>query len=363
MQRATTFLAPWVSACVRAALVGALLLRVGVDDVRAADNPLPSSPVQFGGQCTEGLASGRHVMTNCAITWTDKDGKVYCFSSDAAKKAFLENPSANLQKARDFIAASSVDSTEKAMQYFDSGDAETLVKGLIESTSKANNGVFPYEDPLNGAQLKLIYDGIDFTRTIDGYGFFPDVKFHDQSDANKRFLVDFWVAPANGVLAVQEVRIYKEPLQADGKWTLMARSPIPWWWIPASEHPGKMASKRGWEVMSAVEQGALAEQAKNNGIFKLKDDKTGKELNLQFIDTHQPIRQLDENGHYFACTDFRAVGTTDQIYDIDFWITDKDGKMTIEQARVHKVPELKDGQWVEVPRYEWKDLGPSHVVP
>jgi len=27
------------------------------------------------------------------------------------------------------------------------------------------------------------------------------------------------------------------------------------------------------------------------------------------------------------------------------------------------VPELKNGQWVQVPRYEWKDLGSSHVVP
>ena len=123
-----------------------------------------------------------------------------------------------------------------------------------------------------------------------------------------------------------------------------------------------MAAKRGWEVMSAVEQGALAEQAKNHGIFKLKDDKTGKDLQLQFIDTHQPIRQLDD-GQYFACTDFRAAGTKDQIYDIDFWIIDKNGTMTVEKTRVHKVPELKNGQWVQVPRYDWKDLGSSHVVP
>jgi hypothetical protein len=98
-------------------------------------------------------------------------------------------------------------------------------------------------------------------------------------------------------------------------------------------------------------------------VFHLKDDKTGKVLDLQFIDTHQPVRQLDDNGHYFACTDFRAAGTKDQIYDVDFWITDKDGVMTVEQTRVHKVPELKNGQWVQVPRYEWKDLGSSHVVP
>lgn len=323
---------------------------------------LADSPPEFGGQCVDGLASGRHVMTNCALTWS-KDGKTYCFSSDSAKKAFLENPDANLQKARDFVAASSVESTEKAMQSYDSGDAETLVKGHIDQQLKANGGLYPLQDPLHGEQLKLAYDGIDFTRTIDGYGFFPDVKFHDPADADKRYLIDFWVAPAEGVLKIQEVRIYKEPVKAEGKWVLTARSPVPWWWIPASEHPGHMAQKRGWEVMSAVEQGALDEAAKNHGVYKLKDDKTGKTLDLEFVDTHQPIRQLDDNGHYFACTDFRAVGTKDQIYDIDFWINDKDGKMTVEQTRVHKVPELKDGQWVQVPRYDWKDVGNSHVVP
>ncbi len=249
------------------------------------------------------------------------------------------------------------------MQYFDGDDAGSVVTHYVTASAKANNGVFPYQDPLNGQQLKLAFDGIDFTRTIDGYGFFPDVKFHDAADPQRKYLIDFWVLPVDGSLKVQEVRIYKEPMQADGNWTLMARQPIPWWWIPASEHPGKVAQKRGWEVMSAVEQNALMEAAKNHGVFKLKDDKTGKMLDLEFIDTHQPIRQLDDNGHFFACTDFRVVGTKDQIYDIDFWVDDKDGKMVVEQTKVHKVPELKDGQWIQVPRYEWKDLGASHVVP
>jgi len=338
----------------RAALAGALLACAA-----AAGGPAP----EFGGQCVHGHAMGQHLLTDCAITWSDKDGKTYCFKDDGAKKSFLENPTQNLQKARDFVAASSVESTEKAMQDYASGDAETVAKAYIDQQLKANGGLFPLEDPLNGTQLKLAFDGIDFTRTIDGYGFFPDVKFHDPADAGKRYLIDFWVVPADGALKVQEVRIYKEPVKAEGKWTLTARAPIPWWWIPASEHPGHMAQKRGWEVMSAVEQGALEQAAKNHGVFQLKDDKTGKMLDLQFIGTHQPIRQLDDNGHYFACTDFRAVGTTDQVYDIDFWILDKDGKMSIQQSRVHKVPELKDGQWVQVPRYDWKDLGTSHVVP
>jgi hypothetical protein len=329
----------------------------------AAADAAPPAQAEFGGQCAEGLAEGKHVATDCTSTWTDKDGKTYCFSSDGAKKSFLEKPAENLERARAFMAASSVESTETAMQNFTGSDAEALVKETINNKLKANNGIFPFDDPRNGDHLKLNYDDVDFTRTIDGYGFFPDVKFHDSADAQKKYLVDFWVIPVNGVLQVQETRIYKEPLKSEGKWTTMARQPVPWWWIPASEHPGHLATKRGWEVMSAVEQNAVKESQKNNGVFKIKDDKTGKELELEFVDTHQPVRQLDDNGHYFACTDFRVVGTKDQIYDIDFWVNDKDGTMTVEQTKVHKVPELKSGQWIQVPRYEWKDVGASHVVP
>ena len=318
---------------------------------------------QFGGQCAEGLAQGQHVMTDCSVSWTDKDGKRYCFSNVDARKTFLEDPAGSLQRARDFIAASSIESTEKVMQYFTGSDAEALVSGRISEQLKAHDGQFPFEDPLNGEHLLLAYDGIDFTRTIDGYGFFPDVKFHDRQNADKHYLIDFWVLPAQGQLQIQDTRVYKEPLQVEGKWTMMARQPIPWWWIPASEHPGHSASKRSWEVMSAVEQSAVQERAKHDGVYVLKDDKTGKELQLEFISTHQPIRQLDNDGHFFACTDFRVVGTKDQIYDVDFWVNDKDGKMSVDQVKVHKVPEFKGGQWLQVPRYEWKDLGSSHVVP
>ena len=354
--------ATWITR--QAVLFTAVVLSMtGTYTATAADAAGQESHIQFGGQATEGLAEGRHVMTDCSTAWTDKDGKIYCFASDAAKQSFLQDPTSSLQRAREFIAASSVQSTEEAMQYFTGSDAETLVTELIGAKTKAGGGTFPLDDALNGEHLKLAYDGIDFTRTIDGYGFFPDVKFHDPQNPERKYLIDFWVLPQQGQLQLQEIRIYKEPLQADGKWTTMARQPIPWWWIPASEHPGHLATKRGWEVMSAVEQNAMKVSSQNGGIFKLKDDKTGQELNLEFVDTHQPVRQLDDDGHYFACTDFRVAGTKDQIYDIDFWISDKDGKMTVDQTKVHKVPQLKSGQWIQVPRYEWKDLGVSHVVP
>jgi YHS domain-containing protein len=358
----TTESRPFIQPIALRLLCAPLLSLLLATAAHAADATPATAQPEFGGQCTEALAEGRHVNTDCSSAWTDKDGKTYCFSGDAAKKSFLENPTENLQRARAFMAAGNVESTEKAMQEFTGTDAETVVKALIDNTLKANNGIFPLDDPRNGDHLKLTYDDVDFTRTIDGYGFFPDVKFHDSRDAQKKYLIDFWVIPESGKLQVQETRIYKEPLNSDGKWITMARQPIPWWWIPASEHPGHLATKRGWEVMSAVEQNAVQQSLKNNGVFKLKDDKTGKELQLEFVDTHQPVRQLDD-GQYFACTDFRVVGTKDQIYDIDFWVNDKDGTMTISQTKVHKVPELKSGQWIQVPRYEWKDVGTSHVVP
>jgi len=326
----------------------------------AADIVSPDK-AEFGGQCAEGLAEGKHVMTDCSVNWTAKDGKTYCFSNDAAKATFLKNPAESLDRARAFIAASNVESTEKAMENFDSSDAEKLVDGMIKSQVAANGNLFPIEDALNGERLKLAYDGIDFTRTLAGYGFFPDVKFHDPKDAQKKYLIDFWVVPKNGALTIAETRIYQSPLEVDGQWRSVARQPVPWWWIPASEHPGKMAEKRGWEVMSAVEENALKDVG-SDGTYKLKDDKTGQTLDLKFIDAHQPVRKLDD-GTYFACSDFRAAGTKDQIYDVDFWVKEKDGKMVVDQVRVHKVPEMKNGQWVQVPRYSFKDLGNSTVVP
>jgi YHS domain-containing protein len=351
---------------VRAAFIAIALIFFGCAwrSAAGAEAPKPAAAAaapQFGGQCAEGLATGKHVMTDCSVTWTDKDGKVYCFSNESAKTAFLTDPAGNLERARSFIAASNVQSTEQAMQYFDSADAEKFVRTHIKTQLAANAGVFAFEDALSGEHLKLAFDDIDFTRTIDGYGFFPDVKFHDAKDAQKKYVIDFWVIPQGGLLQLQETRIYQAPAQVDGAWKTVTRQPIPWWWIPASEHPGHVAQKRSWEVMSAVEQDALKKSV--NGVFTLKDDKTGKELKLKFVDTHQPIRQLDDNGHFFACTDFRAEGSKDEIYDIDFWISEKNGQMSIDDVRVHKVPELKNGQWVQVPRYSFKDLGNSHVVP
>lgn len=323
----------------------------------AADTAAP----EFGGQCAMSLAQGQHVPTDCSIRWSDKDGKTYCFGSDESKKRFLENPTGNLDRAREFVAAGEVNAVAKSMEYFKSEEVETFVGGVVTDTQAKNGGVFPFADAVTGQNLRLVYDGVDFVRTLAGYGFFADVKFHAEDSPEKKYLVDFWVTPQQGKLSLFDTRIYAAPKRQGTAWVAFTRQPIPWWWIPASEHPGKTEQVRGWEVMSAIEADIVKSRA--NGIFKLKDDKTGEELNLEFVGVHQPVRRLQQDGRYFACTDFRKQGSTDEYYDIDFWLDDKTGAMSVDQVRVHKVPvRQKNGMWIQVPRYSFDDLK-SDVVP
>lgn len=59
---------------------------------------------QYKGNCAEGMTQGQHVATDCAVNWTAKNGKEYCFSSPAAKTAFMKNPRGNIKKADAFAA-------------------------------------------------------------------------------------------------------------------------------------------------------------------------------------------------------------------------------------------------------------------
>lgn len=321
-----------------------------------AQTSAPSEP-EFGGQCAMSLAEGRQVATDCSVKWVAADGKTYCFGNEDEKKAFLKDPQGNLERAREFIAVGDVEATGSRMDHYKSDEVSQFVTGVIEQQAAKNGGVFAFTDPVNGQELKLVFDKVDFVRTLHGYGFFPDVVFHAADNAAKKYLVDFWVKPEADKLVVFDTRIYKAPRQEGTSWTLMARQPIPWWWIPASEHPGKAEQARGWEVMSAVEEDVVKERAKGGGTFKLKDAKTGEEVNLDFVGTHQPVRRLQQDGRFFACTDFRKAGTKDQFYDVDFWVDEKNGKMNVDEVRLHKVPEKQaDGSYIQVPRYNFDDL-------
>jgi YHS domain-containing protein len=315
---------------------------------------------EFGGSCAMGLVSHQRIRTDCSIDWISRDGKRYCFSSAESKTEFLKSPDENIQRAAEMYAAAGLGDIARDLNRFASGDAQAYVDELIKAESARNGGVYAVDDPVTASSIPLIYENVDFTRTIDGYGFFPDVIFHAKDDPRKKYLIDFWVAPQNGKLAVLQTRIYKTPVQKGDAWAMTPRQPKPWWWIPASEHPGQSEQKRSWEIMSSIE--AFVQASGQKGEFALKDDKTGEEIALKFIGVHQPIRRLKDDGQFFACTDFRKTGTTDQFYDIDFWLDMKNGQMIVTKVRVHKEPRLVDDSYVQVPRYNF-DSKTFDIVP
>ena len=100
---------------------------------------------------------------------------------------------------------------------------------------------------------------------------------------------------------------------------------------------------------------AMHKHIKNNvdkdGIFRIRDEKTGEVLELEFVKIHNPVRQINER-IYFACTDFRVHSEPKKLYDLDFWMDIETGELRIYQTKIHKEPRksLIYG-WYKQPRY------------
>src|SRR5262252_6403434 len=112
--------APILSAAAAALLLGLAAAPVVAEDAATPAAPapsatptlLPTTPApatpakgEFDNSCTFGLTTGQVVKTDCSINWTAPDGKIYCFSRESSKEAFLKNPAENIQKAREFFVA------------------------------------------------------------------------------------------------------------------------------------------------------------------------------------------------------------------------------------------------------------------
>ena len=342
----------------------------------AADQPLTPAPVmtptpaaaaksQFDDSCAMGLASGQLVKTNCSVNWTAPDGKVYCFSSEESKTAFLKNPDENIQKAKEFLLATHLaeDNTaapaapaasgHKPSKAFTEEEVDKRVQEVIAERSK--DGAFVFHDPKLDADLNLLFDQVKGVRGMEGYGWFANVIFHDKDTPKKQYAIDFWFKPEGDKLTLMDVRVQKGPKQDGDSYYMITRMPVAWWWLPVQEHPGDMEVRRAWHVMSAIHN-YIANNKDAQGNLVVKDDKTGESIPLEFIEMHQPIRHMKKDGQYFACTDFRKPGSKDEYYDIDFWVNDKSGKLEVANVKMHKVPVQEDGIWTQVPRYTFEGM-------
>jgi YHS domain-containing protein len=78
---------------ITSAFAGALLLGLGTAALAATG--------EFDNMCTEGLALGKDIKTDCSVNAVVK-GKTYCFGSEQAKTDFMKDPEGNLAKAQTY---------------------------------------------------------------------------------------------------------------------------------------------------------------------------------------------------------------------------------------------------------------------
>jgi len=348
-----------VAFCFGAALVPAMA---------ADEHPTPATAAkgEFDNSCAMGLAEGQTVKTDCSVNWTAEDGKVYCFSTETSKEAFLKNPAENLAKAKEFFlakdlakdsaapaAAAPSGGAAKPSKEFTEDDVNAAVKKVVDERTK--DGAFVFRDPKLNADLNLVFEQIKIVRGMEGYGWFANVIFHDKDEPKKQYAIDFWFKPDGNDLKLMDIRVQKGPKQEGDGYVMITRLPVAWWWLPIQEHPGDMEVTRAWQVMGAIHT-YIATHKDKDGHLDIKDDKTGETLPLDFVEIHQPVRHLKKEGEYFACTDFRKPGSQDEYYDIDFWVNQKTGKLEVDNVKVHKVPVQEDGVWTQVPRYNFDGM-------
>lgn len=334
----------------RALLAG--MLATGLPAIAVAMDDHGDTDAEFDESCAMGLADGQMVKTDCSVSWTDEDGKVYCFSSENSKSAFLKDPKGNIAKAKMFLDEQEAKAAS-GQKVFTDKDVNARVEEVIKERS--DGGAFVFHDPKLNTDLNLKFDEIKIVRGMEGYGWFANVIFSDIEEPKKQYALDFWFKPEGQQLTLQDIRVQKGPKRDGDGYFMITRLPVAWWWLPVQEHPGSIEGTRAWEVMASIHDYIL-ENKDEDGNITVKDDKTGEDLTLQFVEMHRPVRRLKGEDKYFACTDFRKPGSKDEYYDLDFWVDEKDGSLKVGNVKVHKVPVQEDGIWTQVDRYTFEGM-------
>ncbi len=128
------------------------------------------------------------------------------------------------------------------------------------------------------------------------------------------------------------------------------------------EHPGSTATNfTAKDIKTAMMNHIKAKTKNTNGVFRIKDEKANKTLFLEFVKIHDPVRKIAGKG-YFACTDFHPVGEdATKLYDLDFWLNPKDGRLQVTKTAIHKHPHRQASKWVKKARYTFIDDKPVEI--
>jgi hypothetical protein len=112
----------------------------------------------------------------------------------------------------------------------------------------------------------------------------------------------------------------------------------------AAEHPGKSTTEHPGKAISAdsvkeaIKSHVENQEKAHGGVFTIEDAKLNKTWKLKLAKIHDPVRTFEQGGKtiYFACSDFNSTEGKD-VLDIDFWMTPKDGMLSVTETKIHKV--------------------------
>ncbi|MGH7404763.1 MAG: hypothetical protein ACREJA_02645 [Candidatus Methylomirabilales bacterium] len=243
---------------------------------------------------------------------------------------------------------------------FTTDEIKAAIQEHIAQKVKEGGGVFKFKDEATGKDLALEFVKIRIVRKIEGHGYFADVDFRVQGEPERFYDIDFWVRPKGEKLTIVDARIHRYPKKEGNEWVQMTVSPLPWWWAVAQEHPGETADAKAWQVKAAIHTHIADKLKEGGGVYRLKDEKTGEELALEFVKIHDPVRRIKGQG-YFACTDFRVQGQPERVYDIDLWLNEEKDKLAVTKVRIHKEPVKEGSEWGKKPRYTFEQDNPVEI--
>lgn len=206
-------------------------------------------------------------------------------------------------------------------------DVVSAIRKIVAERSR--DGAFSYFDPRSGETLTLVLDDVRVVRGLPGYGWFPNVNFHDQKTPAKKYALDFWLKPDGEALHLIETRIHKAPQPDGAGWMSITRAPLAWWWLPTIERASAVASVPAWQVMGMIHV-RVAEGRKDDLTVLSSAD--GTELPLQLVDIEQPVGRSKSDGRYFACGLLRKFGSEGTFYSIPYWLDAKTKLVTAGSA-------------------------------
>lgn len=197
-------------------------------------------------------------------------------------------------------------------------EVTAAVRAVIAERSA--DGVFGFTDARTGDRLSLVLDDVRIVRGLPVFGWFPNVAFHDKATPAKKYTLDFWLMPQGDKLKLMDIRIHKAPKPDGASWMSVTRAPLAWWWLPTMKRASAVAGLQAWQVMGEI-HARIAEQ-EQDGVVTLSDA-GGASFPAELVDVLQPVGTSKADARYFACVDFRKLGSEPAFYSTVYWLDPK----------------------------------------